>query len=100
MSSLCWAPALAAVLFHGLESRQTPEIVIKSEMPAYQVRLPSTYVNSEPKEIPRRYLHQCGRDPWEKVHAVLSHGAGPLEQNPAGITQEDILPFVTLPPDS
>jgi hypothetical protein len=95
MGLLSWVSALAAILF-----QQPPEISVKSDAPTYVVRLPPTFVHTEPKETPRRYLHFCGRETWEKVTAVLVHGSGPLEQNPAGVTLDQILPFVTLPPDS
>src|SRR5687767_7183738 len=98
MTPWSWIPVMTAILLQSPAGQQPPEIIVKSETPAYVVRLPETFYNTEAKEFPRRYVHSCGREPWEKVSAVLVHGDGPLTQNPAGITLEEILPFVTLPP--
>jgi len=95
MSPWSWLPVMSAILLQN-----PPEIVVKSEIPPYVVALPASFAHTDPKETPRRYTHACGRESWEKVSAVLVHGSGPLEQNPAGITLEEILPFVTLPADS
>jgi hypothetical protein len=96
MSLSLWLLVTASFLQQG----QPTEIVVKSEVPAYEVRLPAGFEHTEPKEFPRRYVHFCGRSMWENVSAVLASGEGPLAQNPAGITLEDIRPFLNLPPDS
>lgn len=100
MTPLSWAAAMGALLFQAAGADPPKEISIRSGDPKYFVNLPLAFEHTVPRENPPRYVRSYGREPWVKVTAILTHGAGPLKQNPAGITPEELLPFVTLPPDA
>lgn len=76
------------------------DVVIKSSEPAYQLTLPGDFQQTVPGESPPRYVRSCGPEAWAKVSVVLVNGANPLKQNHSGVTCDDVLPFVTLPPDA
>jgi hypothetical protein len=83
-----------------IPSAAADDVVIKSPVPVYELTLPGAYQPTIPREDPFRYVRSCGRESWARVSVVLVNGTQPLKQNPAGITMEEILPFVPLPPDA
>jgi hypothetical protein len=91
--------AMMAMILAAALAAQT-EIKVQSEVPVYTVILPAGYEATTPRENPPRYFRSYGRDFWYRVSVTFVHGAGPLKQNPRGISAEEVLPFVTLPPDS
>jgi hypothetical protein len=91
---------MAALFLPPPQAIPIKDNVVKSEVPRYAVHFPATFKHTETSPNSRRFVHPCGRDQWEQVSATLVHAAQPLVQNPAGITLQEILPFVALPPDS
>jgi hypothetical protein len=83
-----------------IPSAAADDVVIKSPVPAYELTLPGAYQPTIPREEPFRYVRSCGRESWAKISVVLANGTKHLKQNPGGITMEEILPFVPLPPDA
>jgi hypothetical protein len=92
--------ALQAPAQGTLVRKETGPIVLKSDDPFYDLTLPVGYEHVTPTENPPRYLRSAGREPWAKVSAQIVATAGPLPQNPKGITAEEIVALVSLPPNS
>lgn len=100
MTVLHWAAALGTLLLQVPPADSSKEIKIQSEVPVYVVTLPAGYEPTVPRESPPRYVRSLGRDAWVRISVSFTVASGPLKQNPAGITAEEILPFVVLPPDA
>jgi hypothetical protein len=92
---------MAALFVQASQSSSFKDNVVKSELPRYVIRFPSSFKHTETLENSRKFVHSCGRADWEQVTAALVHASTPLTQNPSGtVTLEEMLPFVSLPPDS
>jgi len=89
--------ALAAA-DQGSPIRQTGPIQLKSDDPVYELLLPASYGAPVPPEDPPRYYRSAGRESWARVSAILAAIPHPLKQNPAGITAEEMVPLISLPP--
>lgn len=92
-------PALAVLLFLAAAG-SAEDIVLKSPMPLYELTLPAAYTHTTPRENPTRYVRSCGRDMWATISLIVTAAEQPLAQNRDGITLQEVLPFVTLPPDA
>jgi len=92
---------MAAFFVQASQSSSFRDNVVKSEIPRYVINFPAGFKHTETMENTRKFVHSCGRADWEQVTAGLTHASTPLTQNPSGtITLEEMLPFVSLPPDS
>jgi hypothetical protein len=87
--------ALAAIL-----PASGGDVVIKSPQPAYELSLPVGYEPATPRETPPRYVRACGSETWTKISVTLIEGSKVLPQNLSGVTAEETLPCVPLPPDA
>lgn len=76
------------------------DVVLNSAAPIYELELPGGYEPTVPAETPVRYARSSGPEPWAKITLFLSPAAGVLPQNPSGVTAQQILPLLSLPPDS
>jgi hypothetical protein len=88
--------ALAIVLISPVAAK---EVVVKSALPVYEVTLPAGYQATIPPETPVRYVRSSGPEPWAKISLLLSPASDALKQDPSGVKVEQILPFLSLPPD-
>ena len=84
----------------ALLSPAADDVVIKSPQPVYELSLPSGYAPTTPRELPARYVRSCGDEPWVRVSVTLVESSRVLTQNLAGVTAEETLPSVFLPPDA
>lgn len=91
-------PVLALMLGQVVYTRE--DIFIKSDDPPYELHLPKAYEHSVPRETPPRYVRSSGRESWAKVSVIVTAMAQQLPQNPTGITEQEILPLVSPPPDA
>jgi hypothetical protein len=80
--------------------KETGPIVLKSDVPFYDLTLPVGYAVAVPVEDPPRYIRSAGSEPWAKVNARFTAMASSLPQNPAGITAEEIVALVSPPPNA
>jgi len=74
--------------------------VLRSDDPSYELTLPSGYATTFPAESPARYVRPSGREDWAKISTIVAPTSGVLKQNPNGITAEEMLPLVSLPPNA
>ena len=81
-------------------SATAQEQVIKSTDPVYETALPDGYKPVVPAEVPPRFVRVSGTEDWAKINLRLVPGNQALPQNPAGVTEAEILPFVMLPTDA
>lgn len=101
MAPLTGIVFMAALSFSSPQATTTTDRTYRSEVPRYVLQMPAAFEHTETKLNYRKFIHSCGRDVWEQVTATLTHGASALAQNSSGtVTLEEILPFVTLPPDA
>jgi hypothetical protein len=97
--TLLWM--MAAFFVQASPSSTAGDNIVRSEVPRYVVKFPASFKLVEARERSRRFVHSCGRADWELVTATLVPASTPLTQNPSGtVTLEEMLPFVSLPPDS
>lgn len=92
--------ALQAPSQGTITRKQTGPIILKSDVPFYDLALPAGYDYATPPEDPPRFVRSAGREPWAKITARVTAMAAPLPQNPAGITAEEILTLVSPPPNA
>lgn len=97
---LLLALGLASQTPDGTLVRQAGSITLKSDDPGYELTLPLTYEQKFPTETPTRYVRYVGREPWARISTQIAATSGALLQNPTGITAEEILSLVSLPPDA
>jgi hypothetical protein len=88
-------PWIAILLLIPCASAQ--EFVVQSTQPTFETILPKGYQQVLSRENPSQYVRVSGPEDWAKLTVTFVAGRGPLEQNPAGITLPEILPFVSLP---
>lgn len=88
-----------ALLLALAASASADDLVVTSSLPTYEVTLPKGYGHTTPRESPLRYVRSCGREDWATISLSFVPVA-PLPQNPSGITLEEVLPLVALPPDA
>jgi hypothetical protein len=92
--------ALHALAQGTLVRKETGPLVLKSDDPFYELTLPVGYEHVSPPENPPRVLRSAGRESWAKISAQIVATAGPLPQNPKGITAEEIVALVSPPSNS
>jgi hypothetical protein len=90
-----WALALWMI-----PSAAADDVVVKSQLPLFELTLPAGYQPTIPREIPTRYVRSCDRDAWARVSVVVIDGGTLLLQPPSGITAGDVAPHIPLPPDA
>jgi hypothetical protein len=91
-------PWIAILLWIPPASAQ--ELVVQSTQPAFETTLPDGYKRIPARENPSQYFRASGPEDWAKITVTFVAARGPLEQNPAGVTQAEILPFLSLPSDA
>jgi len=82
----------------GTLIRQTGGVTLRSDDPVYELNLPPGYEQTSKPETPPRYLRFLGREPWARVSCLVSAADRAIPQNPTGITGEEIVSLVSLPP--
>ena len=81
-------------------AQQIGSTTLKSDDPVYELTLPLSYEPTIPVEKPPRYIRSTGPERWAKITTQIAAAARALPQNPTGITAEEILPLLSLPPEA
>jgi hypothetical protein len=79
---------------------QTGSMTLKSDDPVYELLLPPGYEPTIPVEKPPRFIRSTGPERWAKISTQVAAMSQTLPQNPSGITAEQILPLMSLPPEA
>jgi hypothetical protein len=79
---------------------QTGSITLKSDDPVYELLLPVSYEPAIPLEKPPWFIRSTGPERWAKISTQVAAMSQALPQNPGGITAEELLPLISLPPEA